>query len=108
MRLRRAGEGTSPAPLWRFPSKAGPTACFTVSGQPGDRRHVRHPGQPGRARAGARRPGAVAEMSARALTLIAGGGAGWPGDDVPSILGRPARPCRQLADYSRVSPRLLV
>ncbi len=69
-------------------------ACFTVSGQPGDGRHVRHPGQPGRVRAGTRRPGAVAEMSARAFTLIAGGDAGWLSDDVPSILGRPDRSCR--------------
>ena len=83
-------------------------AYFTVSGQPGDRRHVRHPGQPGRARAGARRPGAVAEMSAQALTLIAGGDAGWLSDDVRSILGRPARSCRQFADYAGVSPRLFV
>jgi hypothetical protein len=47
-------------------------------------------------------------MSARALILIAGGGAGWPGHDVPSIPGRPARPCRQFAGYARVSPRLSV
>jgi hypothetical protein len=99
-------------------------ACLTVSGRPGDRRrrpgrddlcrrgdggrHVRHPGQPGRARAGARRPGAVAEMSAQAFTLIASGDAGWLSDDVPSIHGRPARYCRQFADYAGVSPRLFV
>jgi hypothetical protein len=47
-------------------------------------------------------------MSAQALTLIAGGDAGCPGDDVPSILGRPARPCRQFAGYAVVSPRLSV
>jgi len=69
---------------------------------------VRHPGQPGRARAGARRPGAVAEMSAQAFTLIAGGDAGWLSDDVPSILGRPARSYQQFADYAGVSPRLFV
>ena len=108
MRLQRAGEGTSPAPVWRFPSKgrarwpASPclasleiavgdldvtasvdaameavTSVILVS--------------PAGARAGARRPGAVAEMSAQAFTLIADGGAGWLSDDVPSILGRPAR-----------------
>ncbi len=60
------------------------------------------------ARAGARRPGAVAEMSAQALTLIAGGDAGCPGDDVPSIPGRPARPCQQFAGYAGVSPQLSV
>ena len=59
-------------------------------------------------RAGARRPGAVAEMSAQAFTLIAGGDAGWLSDDVPSILGRPARSCQQFAGYAVVSPRLLV
>ena len=47
-------------------------------------------------------------MSARAFTLIAGGDAGWLSDDVPSILGRPARSCRQFAGYAVVSPRLLV
>ena len=47
-------------------------------------------------------------MSAQALTLIAGGDAGWLSDDVPSILGRPARSCRQFADYAGVSPRLFV
>lgn len=63
---------------------------------------------PGRARAGDRRPGAVAEISAQAFTLIAGGDAGWLSDDVPSILGRPALSCQQFAGYARVSPRLLV
>ena len=47
-------------------------------------------------------------MSAQAFTLIAGGDAGWLSDDVPSILGRPARSCRQFADYAGVSPRLFV
>jgi hypothetical protein len=47
-------------------------------------------------------------MSAQALTLIAGGDAGWLSDDVRSILGRPARSYQQFADYARVSPRLLV
>jgi uncharacterized protein YfaQ (DUF2300 family) len=40
-------------------------------------------------------------MSAQAFTLIAGGDAGWLSDDVPSILGRPARSCQQFADYAR-------
>ena len=52
----------------------------------------------------AQEPGAVAEMSAQAFTLIAGGDAGWLSDDVPPILGRPAR---QFAGYALVSPRLL-
>ena len=45
-------------------------------------------------------------MSAQALTLIAGGDAGWLSDDVPSILGRPARSYQQFADYARVSPHV--
>jgi hypothetical protein len=53
----------------------------------------------------AQEPGAVAEMSARALTLIAGGDAGCPGDDVLSLPGRPSRPCQQLAGYACVSLR---
>ena len=47
-------------------------------------------------------------MSAQAFTLIAGGDAGWLSDDVPSILGRPARSFRQFAGYAGVSARLLV
>ena len=47
-------------------------------------------------------------MSAQALTLIAGGDAGWLGDDVPSIPGRPARSCQQFAGYAGVSPQLSV
>jgi hypothetical protein len=47
-------------------------------------------------------------MSTQALTLIAGGDAECPGDDVPSIPGRPARSCQQFAGYAVVSPRLLV
>ena len=39
-------------------------------------------------------------MSAQAFTLIAGGDAGWLSDDVPSILGRPARSYLQFADYA--------
>jgi hypothetical protein len=40
-------------------------------------------------------------MNAQAFTLIAGGDAGWLSDDVPSILGRPARSCRQFARLRR-------
>ena len=47
-------------------------------------------------------------MSAQAFTPIAGGDAGWLSDDVPPVLGRPARSCRQFAGYAGVSPRLLV
>ena len=47
-------------------------------------------------------------MSAQAFTLIAGGDAGWRSDNVPWILGRPARSYQQFAGYALVSPRLLV
>jgi hypothetical protein len=42
------------------------------------------------------------------LTLTTSGDAGWLSDDIPSILGRPARSYRQFADYALVSPQLLV
>jgi uncharacterized protein YbjT (DUF2867 family) len=46
-------------------------------------------------------PAPVAEMNAQAFTLIAGGDAAWLSDDVPSILGRPARSYQQFAhDYA--------
>ena len=41
-------------------------------------------------------------MSTQAFTLIAGGDAGWLSNDVPSILGRPARSYQQFADYALV------
>ena len=47
-------------------------------------------------------------MSAQAFTLIAGSDAGWLSDDVRSILGRPARSCRQFVGYACVSPQLFV
>ena len=37
-------------------------------------------------------------MNAQAFTLIADGDAEWLSDDVPSILGRPARSYQQFAD----------
>jgi uncharacterized protein YbjT (DUF2867 family) len=43
-------------------------------------------------------PAPVAEMNAQAFTLIADGDAEWLSNDVPSILGRPARSYRQFAD----------
>jgi hypothetical protein len=45
--------------------------------------------------------------STQAFTLIAGGDAGWPSDDAPPILGRPARSYHQFADYALASPQLL-
>jgi uncharacterized protein YbjT (DUF2867 family) len=46
-------------------------------------------------------PAAIAEMNAQAFALNAGGDAEWVSDDVPSILGRPARSFRQFAaDYA--------
>ena len=50
MRLQGAGEGMSPAPFGGSLQKVGPMACFTVSGQPGDRR--RRPGRDGLRRRG--------------------------------------------------------
>jgi hypothetical protein len=40
-------------------------------------------------------PGHIAEMSAQAVTLFAQGDSDWVTDDVPSILGRPARTFEQ-------------
>ena len=46
-------------------------------------------------------PAAIAEMNAQAFTLIADGDAAWLSDDIPSILGRPARSYQQFAhDYA--------
>jgi len=46
-------------------------------------------------------PAAIAEMNAQAFALNADGDAEWVSDDVPSILGRPARSFRQFAaDYA--------
>ncbi|MGD0698948.1 MAG: NmrA family NAD(P)-binding protein [Trebonia sp.] len=46
-------------------------------------------------------PAAIAEMNAQAFRLTASGDAEWVSDDVPSILGRPARSFRQFAaDYA--------
>ena len=47
-------------------------------------------------------PAGIAEMNAQAFALNADGDAEWVSDDVPSILGRPARSFRQFAaDYAR-------
>ena len=46
-------------------------------------------------------PAAIAAMNAQAFALNADGDAEWVSDDVPSILGRPARSFRQFAaDYA--------
>ena len=46
-------------------------------------------------------PAAIAEMNAQAFSMTADGDAEWVSDDVPSILGRPARSFRQFAaDYA--------
>ena len=46
-------------------------------------------------------PGQIAEMNAQAFSLTADGDAEWVTDDVPSILGRPARSFGQFAaDYA--------
>jgi uncharacterized protein YbjT (DUF2867 family) len=46
-------------------------------------------------------PALVAEMNAQAFSLNAGGDGEWVTDDVPSLLGRPARSFRQFAaDYA--------
>ena len=42
-------------------------------------------------------PGHIAEMNAQAVTLFAQGDSDWVTDDVPSILGRPARTFEQFA-----------
>jgi uncharacterized protein YbjT (DUF2867 family) len=46
-------------------------------------------------------PGQIAEMNAQAFSLTADGDAEWVTDDVPSLLGRPARSFGQFtADYA--------
>jgi uncharacterized protein YbjT (DUF2867 family) len=46
-------------------------------------------------------PKAVAEMNAQALSMIAEGDAAWLSEDVPAILGRPARSFEEFAaDYA--------
>jgi len=46
-------------------------------------------------------PGPVAEMNAQAASLTADGDAAWVTDDVPSLLGRPARSFGEFAtDYA--------
>jgi uncharacterized protein YbjT (DUF2867 family) len=46
-------------------------------------------------------PAAIAEMNAQAFSMTAAGDAEWVSDDVPSVLGRPARSFRQFAaDYA--------
>ena len=46
-------------------------------------------------------PEQVAEMNAQAFTMIADGDAAWLTDDLPSLLGRPARSFEQFAaDYA--------
>ena len=46
-------------------------------------------------------PEQVAEMNAQAFGLLAAGDAAWLSEDVPSLLGRPARSFEQFAtDYA--------
>ncbi len=46
-------------------------------------------------------PAPIAEMNAQAFSLTADGDAEWVTDDVPSLLGRPARSFEQFAtDYA--------
>ncbi len=46
-------------------------------------------------------PEPIAEMNAQALSMIADGDAEWVTDDVPSLVGRPARSFEQFAaDYA--------
>jgi hypothetical protein len=46
-------------------------------------------------------PEQIAEMNAQAFGLTAGGDAGWVTQDIPSLLGRPARTFEQFAaDYA--------
>ena len=46
-------------------------------------------------------PAAIAEMNAQAFCLTAEGDAEWTTEDVPSLLGRPARTFEQFAaDYA--------
>jgi uncharacterized protein YbjT (DUF2867 family) len=48
-------------------------------------------------------PEQIAQMNAQAFTMIADGDASWLTDDVPSLLGRPARSFEQFAaDYASV------
>src|SRR5271165_6814540 len=48
-------------------------------------------------------PEPVAQMNAQAFSMIADGDAGWLSEDVPSLLGRPARSFEQFAtDYAAV------
>jgi hypothetical protein len=42
-------------------------------------------------------PGPIAEMNAHAVSLIAEGDAAWLTEDVPTVLGRPARSFEQFA-----------
>jgi len=42
-------------------------------------------------------PAAIAAMNAHAVSLIAEGGAAWLSQDVPTVLGRPARSFEQFA-----------
>jgi uncharacterized protein YbjT (DUF2867 family) len=47
-------------------------------------------------------PGQIAEMNAQAASLAADGDAAWVTDDVPSLLGRPARSFEEFAaDYAK-------
>ncbi len=46
-------------------------------------------------------PEPIAEMNAQAFSMIADGDAEWVTEDVPSLLGRPARSFEQFAaDYA--------
>ena len=46
-------------------------------------------------------PGQIAQMNAQAFSLAAGGDAEWVTEDVPSLLGRPARSFQHFAnDYA--------
>jgi uncharacterized protein YbjT (DUF2867 family) len=44
-------------------------------------------------------PGPIAQQNAQAFSLTADGDAAWVTDDVPAILGRPARSFEQFAAY---------
>ncbi len=48
-------------------------------------------------------PAPVAQMNAQAFSLIADGDAEWFSDDVPSLLGRPARSLQQFATDDRAA-----
>ena len=46
-------------------------------------------------------PAPIAQMNAQAFSMTAAGDADWVSDDVPTILGRPARSFQQFAaDYA--------